>query len=480
MPQAHAAATLPSADLAQRAETFPANRKLVLAAIAGASVLVNIDLSAVNVALDEIQDDLSFTVGETAWVLNGYSLSFACLIAVAGRIGDTWGRRRTFITGVVVFLVASLLDGLAQEGWWLIGARVVQGGGAAFMFPAMLAIAAVTYPGRERAVAIGTIIAVASASQGLGPLMGGIVAEFIDWRWIFFINVPVAVAVLVAAVRFIPESRDERSPPIGWIDAAVLTVALVAITIGLDQGGSWGWASPLTILVLAAGILLLVAFVVLEGRVRHPLVGVELLANWRFQACNAAGGLLYFVFFPALMYVALLFQQVMGYSAFEAGAALVPMVALTAVLSRPIGKLAVHTGPTRPMTAGFALFAVGSIALALVVDVDTTYLAMLVPLLLIGAGIGFAVSLNASTAVGTVAPERSGSASGVNFAIRLMGGVIGLAVVTTIFESEDAGAGSGGQPFVDAFRTSMVVLAIAAAVGAVVNQLWVRDPDRPD
>lgn len=470
-------ASVPAATAGSQRSKRDGRRKLVLATVCGAAVMVNLDLSAVNIALGDIQTDLGLSVGALAWVLNGYTVAFACLIAVAGRLGDMRGRRAALVAGAAVFVVASALCGLAQGEAWLIGARVVQGGGAALMFPAMLAIAAVVFPGAERALAVGTVIAVASVSQSIGPLVGGALTELVGWRSIFFVNVPIGIAVVIAAMRYVPESRDEAAPQrLDWVGAALLTVGLATIMVALDQAGGWGWASPATIGSLLVGLAALALFALTQFRVSGPLIGPELLRNGNFQATNVAGSLLYFIYFPMLMYAALLMQTVMGYGPLEAGLGLLPLVVLVAFLSRPVAKLSVRTGPTLPMTVGLVVAGVGALWLGLVVGVDATYVDVVGPLIVFGAGVGLAVALNASTAVGSVAPAQAGTASGVNFGIRLTGGAIGLAIITTMFEDVGSGAGTAAAAFVDAFGPAMFVLAAVAGIGAVFNQAFVRAP----
>jgi hypothetical protein len=344
------------------------------------------------------------------------------------------------------------------------------------MFPAMLAIAAVVFPGAERALAVGTVIAVASVSQSIGPLVGGALTELVGWRSIFFVNVPIGIAVVIAAMRYVPESRDEAAPQrLDWVGAALLTVGLATIMVALDQAGGWGWASPATIGSLLVGLAALALFALTQFRVSGPLIGPELLRNGNFQATNVAGSLLYFIYFPMLMYAALLMQTVMGYGPLEAGLGLLPLVVLVAFLSRPVAKLSVRTGPTLPMTVGLVVAGVGALWLGLVVGVDATYVDVVGPLIVFGAGVGLAVALNASTAVGSVAPAQAGTASGVNFGIRLTGGAIGLAIITTMFEDVGSGAGTAAA-FVDAFGPAMFVLAAVAGIGAVFNQAFVRAP----
>lgn len=449
----------------------------MLATVCGAAVMVNVDLSAVNIALDDIRTDLGLGVGALAWVINGYTLAFACLIAAAGRVGDMRGRRLALVVGAVIFVAASTMCGLAQGEAWLITARVVQGSGAALMFPAMLAIAAVVFPGSERALAVGTIIAVASVAQAIGPLVGGALTELIGWRAIFFINVPIGIVVVIAALRFVPESRDDAAPKsFDWVGAVLLTVGLASTTLALDQASDWGWASSATIGMLLVGVAALAAFTVTELRIADALIGPDLLRNVNFEMTNIAGSLLYFVYFPMLMYVALLMQTAMGYGPLEAGVGLLPLVALVAFLARPVAKLSARTGPTVLMTIGLSTAGIGALWLGVAVDVDSSYLEIVGPLVVFGAGVGFAVALNASTAVGSVPPAGAGTASGVNFGVRLTGGVFGLAIITTVFEDVGADSSTSAAAFVDAFGPAMFILAAVAGFGAVFNQAFVRAP----
>jgi len=452
-----------------------------LASISGAMVLVNLDVSAVNVSLASLQADLGLSTSGLMWVMNGYTLAFAASLVAGGRFGDMKGRRFAFILGAAIFAIASALSGLAQASSWLVGARVLQGVGAALLFPSMLAIAAVIYPGRQRAAAVGTLVGVAGLSQAAGPLVGGFLVEFAGWRWIFFINVPIGLLSILCALKFVPETRA-ASCPVGFDigGAIVVTLGLVALTVGISQANMWHWFSPATLATIASGIVLLAAFIIMEFRVRHPLIHPTLLTNTNFMAANASGACLVFVFFPLLMYVSLFMQRVMGYSPLMTGVGLLPVVAMLGLFANLIGKLSVRTGPTPLLTIGYLLTAFGMGLFAALIDANVTYVRIIVPLLAVGLGMGIVYTLNSATAVGAVEPDKAGAASGVNLMFRFVGGVLGVAITTTVFQHLSPSGVVTGKAFVEAVRPPMYLLAISALIGAFINQLFVKDPDPPE
>ncbi|MEM8621002.1 MAG: MFS transporter [Actinomycetota bacterium] len=455
----------------------PPRRGLILATLSACMVMVAIDTSAVNVALDDMQAELNMSIGELAWVINAYTLTWACLTPVGGRIGDLRGRRGGLLGGATVFVAASIASGMAPNAAMVIAARTVQGAGAAFMFPANLALVSATFPDRERPRAIATLITVVGGGQAAGPLIGGALVETLGWRALFFINLPIGAVAIFYGLRLVPRSRaDSEDRSIDWIGAALITSGLVGLVVAIDQ--SDGWPIAATLAVAGAGVVLLAVFVIVEYRVNRPLIGPELLTNRNVQALNLAGIAMFFTFLPTLMYGALLVQNIFGYSAVEAGAALVPFVLPIALIARPAAALAERWDTAKVMSLGYVCIVVGLGAFALLLSEDMSIVAVLVPLSIAGLGFGTCIALISSTVVGSVSPDDAGTASGANFAIRLIGGTIGVAIVTNVFDGRGGGTDVEPTVFVDAVRPAFVLLAIVAAVGLAINVGFVRDDRR--
>jgi EmrB/QacA subfamily drug resistance transporter len=402
----------------------------VLAATILGSGMAFIDGTAVTVALPAIQDSLGATAVDTQWVLAAYTLFLAALILVGGSLGDHLGRRRIFAAGVVLFALASVGGGLAQNAEQLIVARAVQGAGGALLVPNSLAIIGASFEEGRRGKAIGTWAGFTGVGMVLGPVLGGYLADHLSWRGVFFINVPLAIAVLIIAFGRVPESRNPGARRLDLPGAALAAVGLGGVVFGLLESSKAGLSDPLVAGSLVLGVAALVAFAVVEGRSREPMVPFGLFRSKDFAGSNLFTLLFYFSLGGTLFFLPFVLVWVHGYSATAAGAAIVPAILIVTLFSRFAGGLADRHG-ARPLlvisavvaAAGFALFAVPGVE-------DGSYWTTFFPASVI-LGIGMAAQASAVTtvALGSVGPRRSGLASAINNAFSQTAALLAVAVL---------------------------------------------------
>ena len=322
----------------------------MLATVLG-SGLSMLDSTVVNVALPALGANLDASLGDLQWVVNGYTLSLAALILLGGSLGDRFGRRRIFVVGVVWFAAGSLLCGLSPTIDWLIAARILQGVGGALLVPGSLAIISATFVRSDRARAIGSWSALAGVATAAGPLLGGWMVQTIGWRWVFLINLPLAVIVLVVALRHVPETADPSAPrSFDLVGAALGALGLAALTYALIGAGD-GWSLDV-VLVGVLGVAALVAFVVVERRESHPMLPMDIFASRQFSAANVVTLLVYAALGAMFFLLVVQLQVVAGFGALAAGSALLPITIIMLLLSSASGQLAERIGPRLPMTVG--------------------------------------------------------------------------------------------------------------------------------
>lgn len=461
------------------------NRKWwTLGAMCFALFMVMLDNTVVNVALPSIQRDLHAEISELEWIVNGYTLTFAVLIATGGRLGDLFGRRLMFLCGVVIFAVTSATAGLAANSEMLIASRAVQGVGAALMMPATLSIITHAFPAAERGKAIGTWAGVSALALSIGPVVGGFLTEYVSWRAIFFINLPVAVGAVVATVFAVRESRDETvDRRVDYPGVIVLTIGLTAIVLALIEGNSWGWSSAAILSLFAGGALGLAAFVAIELRVAAPMVEFGLFRTRQFIGSNLVAFIITFAMMGTFFFMAIYMQDILSYSALEAGIRFLPTTMVIAVVAPIAGRLADRLGPVWPMSVGLSVLTV-SMFMFSAIDVDTTYGGLLVPFVLMGIGIALVMSPMSTAAMNSVTVQKAGVASGVLQMSRMIGASVGVAATGAIFQSK---LGSGFDPaslvaapeqaratFIDALGGAMLLSAFIALAGLVVAVTLVR------
>ncbi|NKZ08004.1 MFS transporter [Actinomadura latina] len=428
--------------------------------------MIGLDTSVVTIALPEVKLGLGLTTGGLAWIQNAYMLAFGGLLLLGGRAGDVFGRRRTFTAGIALFTAASLLGGLADAGWWLLAARAAQGAAAAVAAPSAMALIAVNFQGPARVRALSVFSAVTGAGAAAGMLAGGVLTEAGSWRWVFFVNVPVGLVLLLAAPCVLAETA-RRPGRFDLAGAVVSTLGLTALVYALIRVGEDGWGDARAIAAAGSAAVLLAAFVAIEHRARQPimplwlLTGRERAASYLVQLCLTAG------MFGSFFFLTQYLQQVLHYGPLRAGAAFLPCVGTQLVLVRLAPRLMARAGARPLVVAGAVLLAAGLLWLSRLAPGDGYAAGLLVPLLLIGAGGGLTIMPLNATILASVEPGHSGAASGVAQTMLWSGGSLGSAAMVTAYGS--AASGHGGVPGMDAaFATGSAFAAAALAVAVLV------------
>jgi EmrB/QacA subfamily drug resistance transporter len=448
-----------------------------LGSVAFALFMIMLDNTVVNVALPSIQRDLGIGLSELQWTVNAYALTFAVLMLTGGKLADFMGRRRVFIAGLVIFTASSLACGLATSGEMLISARTVQGVGAALMMPATLGIISATFPVEQRGMAIGIWAGVSAMALAIGPLVGGLLTQHIAWGWIFFINVPVGVLAIVAARLVIPESRDTSAEQRLDLPGLVVSgVALFALVFALIEANSYGWTSPTILSLFAVSAVGLVAFVLLELRQRAPMLDLSLFRNGTFAGANIVAMLVFLAMFGVFFFVSIYMQNVLGYSAVQAGAVFLPMTLLIMFLGPITGKLSDRVGSRWLVTAGMTLVGISLLVFS-GLDADSGFWDLFPGLILGGAGMATVMPPATAAAIGSVPVAKAGIGSGVLNTFRQVGGALGIAVMGAIVAAHiHVTPGDPGfvAEFMDGFSTSLRVAAGIAFAGALVAAVLIR------
>jgi len=477
-----------------------------------------LDVTIVNVALPSIERDLGANFTDLQWVIDAYALTLAGFVLAAGSLADMVGRRLVFSLGLAVFTASSLACGLAPDPLFLTISRAAQGVGAAMMFGTSLALIAQEFQGRERGTALGIWGGTTAAAVSIGPLVGGALVDGLSWRWIFLVNVPIGLAALVVARLRL---RETRAPAAGGVDvrgAAVLSSALFLLVYALIRGNEEGWGSALIVDCFAASALLLLSFVLVERRATSPLLDLSLFRKPAFTGATIVAFALGASIFSMFLYITLFFQNVLGFSPFEAGLRTLPVTGPILLVSPLSGRLTAHVPVRLLLGTGLAFVTVGLVLIGNLSD-SSGWTALLPGQILAGIGIGMATPALASTAVGVVRPQLSGMASGTNNTARQLGLATGIAGLGSIFQAkiQSTLAGLvGGTPasshvhelaravasggtgralravppadrdrvvhaahhaFVTGFNTIAMVSVAVAAVGAVAGYVLVRPRD---
>ncbi|MET8829749.1 MFS transporter [Streptomyces sp. NPDC004610] len=406
---------------------------IALTVIAACQLMVVLDATIVNIALPHIQDALSFSTTELTWVVSAYTLTFGGLLLLGARAGDILGRRRVFMAGILLFTFASLLGGFAQEPWQLLAARALQGVGGAIASPTSLALITTTFPeGPERNRAFGVFAAVSAGGGAIGLLAGGMLTEWLDWRWVLFVNVPIGVLIAVLAPLYISES--ERHP--GRFDIAgalTSTVGMASLVYGFIRAAEEGWQDSLTLESFITSVVLLSAFVFIETRAREPITPLKMFADRNRSGTYLIMLSLAAAMFGMFFYIVLFVQNVLGYSPISAGLAFLPVTVAIAVGAGLSQRLLPTLGPKPFLVSGSSLVVIGLIWLTFI-SPDSSYAGgVLGPMLVFGFGMGLIFVTATVTAVSGVAPQEAGAASGLLNVTQQVGGSLGLSILTTVF-----------------------------------------------
>ncbi|MFL5697171.1 MAG: MFS transporter [Ktedonobacteraceae bacterium] len=450
---------------------------VLVATILGSSMAF-IDGSVVNVALPVIQRDLNATTSDVQWIVETYALFLAALILVGGSLGDHFGRRRIFAMGITVFTLSSIWCGLSPTVLSLILARAVQGIGAALLVPGSLAIISASFSAEQRGRAIGTWSGFSSLTTVVGPVLGGVLVQYASWRWVFFLNVPLAAVVLVVLFWRVPESRDpEASGGLDWWGTLLVTLGLGALVFGLIEAGSLGFGTPLVLGSLVIGVVALFAFLLVEARSPAPMVPLTLFRSPTFSGANLLTLLLYGALSGVTFFLPFDLIQVQGYAPTFAGAAFVPFILLMFLLSRWAGGLVHRYGAKLPLVIGPVITAVGFALFALpgITSGPDSYWTTFFPAVLVmGLGMTITVAPLTTTVMGAVEQRHAGIASGINNAVsRTAGllaiavfGIVALAVFTNSLESHLATLhlSPGVSHLIDAQRTRLAGITIPTSV----------------
>jgi EmrB/QacA subfamily drug resistance transporter len=457
--------------------TVTPNRTMVLGIILACYLMIIVDISVIITALPDIHSALNFSSTGLSWVQNAYALTFGGLLLLGARAGDILGRRRVFMAGISLFTAASLLAGLAQSPAWLLTARAVQGVGAAIAAPSTLALLTVTFrEGPERTRAIAWYSAVAGGGGSLGLVLGGALTQWISWRWGLFINVPIGLALVALAPRYLPET--EREP--GRFDlagAAFSTLGMSAVVYGFVRAAADGWGDGATVASFAAGVVLLAAFVLTELRAEQPITPLRLFASRERSGAYAARILVVSGMYAMFFFLTQYFQGVSGFGPLEAGAAFLPMTLLVFAMVQVVPRVAERVGSTR-LLAGGLLVALTGMAWLSQLDDGTHYFPQIaLPLLLLGAGMGTALTPLTQAGIAGVAPDDAGAASGLVNTAHQLGGALGISVLVTVFTA--AGGGATAHDLVQGVASSLTGSAVFLALGLLVVVGVIARPARP-
>jgi len=454
------------------------NRKWwTLAAVSFGLFMIMLDNTVVNVALPTMERDLHVSISSLEWIVTAYALTFAALMITGGKLADLYGRRRIFVVGLLIFTLSSLACGLAPNAGFLIGARAVQGSGAALMNPATLSIITATFPPRQRGQAIGIWAGVSALALAIGPLLGGLITENLNWNWIFFVNVPVGAAGVVASRIFIRESRDTSHEQRLDLPGLVTSGAgLLALSYALIEGGSSGWTSGEILGFFVAAVVLLVAFVVLEHRQRLPMLDLSLFRIGAFAGANIVAMMVSLAMFGVFFFVSIYIQRILGYSATQAGAMFLPMTILIILVAPIAGRLSDRLGSRWLMGGGMTLLGI-SLLLYQRVGVHSDFWTLLPAMLLGGVGMASTMSPMTSAAMGAVPVDKAGVGSGVLNSFRQVGGALGIALIGAIVSSYLHHAPrtlAGAQDYVHGLHVALAVSAAISFAAAIVAVLTVR------
>lgn len=450
----------------------------VLAATILGSGIAALDATVVGIALPAIARDFHASVASMQWVIDGYTLPLAGLLLLGGALGDVHGRRKVFVIGTVWFALASLACGLAPTVGFLIAARALQGVGAALLTPGSLAILQASFAPDDRSKAIGAWSGFGGVATAIGPFLGGWLIGAVSWRLVFFINLPVAAAVVAVAARHVPESRAPGPrQPLDVGGAVTISLALAGLTYGLIEASAAGWTAPTVLASLLAGVALLVAFCVIETRGSHPMLPLTVFRARQFSAANAVTFVVYGALGGALFLVPVVLQEVSGYSALEAGIAMLPLTAIMLAGSARSAALSARIGPRLQMTVGPLVIAAG-MALFVRVHGSGDYLTQVLPaVLVLGFGLVTNVAPLTATAMSAAPAEHSGVASAVNNDVARAAGLIAVAVLPTL-------AGITGDAYlhpaalIQGFHNAVLIAAVAAAAGGLLAAATIRNPPR--
>ena len=432
-----------------------------------AVVVIANDFSAINVALPTMEKDFHTNINTIQWVVNAYALTFGVMIVTGGRLADMFGRRNAFFLGTAIFASMSALGGAAQTETWLIATRTLMGIGGALMWPAILGMTFAILPEEKAGLAGGIILGAAGLGNAIGPLVGGVLTDLASWRWIFFLNVPIAIfAVLVTYFLVHVEEPESDEHRIDYAGIATLSVGLVSLLVALDQVDDWGWGDPKVIGLLIVAALMLAAFVPIERRAdRHALVPREVMRNESFTASCLAILFMSATFFASLLYLPQFMEKQLGYSPLEAGVGILPFLGTFAAVSFIAGPLYDRVGAKALAIVGAACITIGPFLFS-TVDAGSGYDSLIVGMVVLGIVIGSFYPTATTAGVTSVDKSQTSLAGGIVYMFQIAGGSIGLGLTTTVFSASI-------PPFVDGIQAGFRLDAALSLVGLAIAVLFV-------
>jgi len=455
----------------------PAGRWVVAVTVAGSGIAM-LDSTVVTIALPSIGRQFHTGVAALQWVVSGYTLTLAALLLLGGSLGDRYGRRRIYLAGIVWFALASAASGFAPTATVLIVTRVLQGAGAALLTPGSLAILQASFAPGDRGRAIGAWSGLSGVATAAGPLLGGYLITAASWRWIFFINVPIAAAVVALGARHVPESRDpDATGRLDWAGALAAVVFLAGVTFAFIEAPTLGWSSPAVLAMAAAGLAGLAAFLAREHTAASPMLPLAIFRTRQFAATNTVTFIVYAALTGVTFLLPVVLQVVSGYSPLAAGLAMLPPTIIMLTLSARSGQLASRIGPRLPMSAG-PLVAAAGFALLTLATRGSSYLYVLPGVTVFGLGLTITVAPLTATAMSAAPAEHAGIASAVNNDVARFGGLLAVAVLPAL-------AGLTGTTYLHpaalsaGFSTAMLSAAALSAAGGLLAALTIRNPPRP-
>ena len=435
----------------------------------GSLSMILLDQTVVTVALPSMSHHLHLGAGAQQWVVNAYVLSLAALVAFGGKLGDRIGRVSTFRAGVLVFFVASAVCGLAPNATGLIAARVAQGVGAALMWPASAAIMVSTFQLRERGRAMAMYAGISQVFLAAGPLLGGLLTEWVTWRAVFWLNVPVGIAALVMVRVARPDNTPQTGSRLSLGDLLLLTGGISLLVLGVQQANQWGWGSAATLTCISVGVTAMAGFIVMQLRSTDPLLNVRLFARRPFMGDSAVMGLLQFGLLPVVLYSSIYAQNLLGYSPVVAGLAALPLVLPLTAAAQVGGRWFDRAGVRSPVVTGLAVATIGFLARAAATP-SLNYWLGVPGLILIGVGLGLTLSPTNTDALNRAAAEERGQASGLIQTVRQLGGTFGVAIVGAVILALE---GHGTTATARQHAADAIAIGFVVAGGAVILALMV-------
>ena len=456
-----------------QADRLDRTTMLAMVAMGLAVLIIANDFTALSVALPDMESDLHSDLTTVQWVINGYALVFGVLIVTGGRLADIYGRRNIFFIGAAIFAVFSLVGGLGPNIGWVLACRALMGVGGAMMWPAILGMTFAILPESKAGLAGGLILGAAGFGNAVGPMLGGLLTDALSWRWIFFVNVPIAAFAVLVTARVVHVAEPEVTERgIDYRGISCLSIGLLCALLALDQGTDDGFTDPVILALFAVAGVLLVAFAVIELRGGAiALVPRDVMTNAPFAFACLTVLMMSAIFFAALLYLPQFFQKELGYSPLKAGAGLLPMMGTFAAVSFVAGPLYGRLGPKRIVSIGAAFLAAGMFLLSRL-DAGTDYVALVPGMVVLGIGVGAFYSSITTAGVTALDPARSGLAGGIVYMCQIAGGAVGLGLNTAIVATADTLA--------EGIRIAFVVDGVLAVAGVLIAVFFVGGTVHPE